>query len=113
MLCSQTTDTSIDLYWHDGRLRSRHTGTPPSVHIPIVEEFVDRMAAKMGGREGALPFEVINRTASAHFTGGIPIGDSSETRRRRPLPARVRSAGPSRHRRQRDAGQHRGEPVAH
>ena len=57
-------------------------GTParlPSVHIPIVEEFVDRMAAKMDGREGALPFEVINRTASAHFTGGIPIGDSSET----------------------------------
>ena len=79
MLCSQTTDTSIDLYWHDGRLRSRHTGTPPSVHIPIVEKFVDRMAAKMGGREGALPFETINRTASAHFTGGIPIGDSPET----------------------------------
>ena len=79
MLCSQTTDTSIELYWHDDRLRSRHTGTPPSVHIPIVEKFVDRMAAKMGGREGALPFEVINRTASAHFTGGIPIGDSRET----------------------------------
>ena len=79
MLCSQTTDTSIELYWHDGLLRSRHTGTPPAVHIPIVEEFVDRMAAKMGGHEGALPFEVINRTASAHFTGGIPIGDSSET----------------------------------
>jgi cholesterol oxidase len=37
------------------------------------------MAAKMAGREGALPFEVINRTASAHFTGGIPIGDSSES----------------------------------
>ena len=33
----------------------------------------------MDGHEGALPFEVINRTASAHFTGGIPIGDSSET----------------------------------
>ena len=49
------------------------------MHIPIVEDFVDRMAAKMDGREGALPFEVINRTASAHFTGGIPIGDSSET----------------------------------
>ncbi len=79
MLCSQTTDTSIELYWHDDRLRSRHTGTPPSVHIPIVEKFVDQMAAKMGGREGALPFEIINRTASAHFTGGIPIGDSSET----------------------------------
>ena len=24
MLCSQTTDTSIELYWDDGRLRSRH-----------------------------------------------------------------------------------------
>ena len=79
MLCSQTTDTSIELYWHDGLLRSRHTGTPPSVHIPVVEQFVDRMAAKMDGHEGALPFEVINRTASAHFTGGIPIGDSSES----------------------------------
>jgi cholesterol oxidase len=75
----QTTDTSIEVYWHDGVLRSRHTGTPPAVHIPIVEEFVDRMAAKMDGHEGALPFEVINRTASAHFTGGIPIGDSSES----------------------------------
>ena len=44
-----------------------------------IEEFVDRMATKMDGREGALPFEVINRTASAHFIGGIPIGDSSES----------------------------------
>ena len=78
MLCSQTTDTSIELYWHDGLLRSRHTGTSPSVHIPVVEKFVDQMTAKMGGREGALPFEVINRTASAHFTGGIPIGDSTD-----------------------------------
>ncbi|MFC6157246.1 GMC oxidoreductase [Kribbella jiaozuonensis] len=77
MLCSQTTDTSIELYWDDGVLRSRHTGTPPSVHIPIVEQFVDRMATRMNGHEGALPFEVINRTASAHFTGGIPIADSA------------------------------------
>ena len=37
------------------------------------------MTAKMGGHQGALPFETINRTASAHFTGGIPIGDSAET----------------------------------
>ena len=79
MLCMQTTDTSIELYWHDGRLRSRHgSGTPPPVHIPIVEEFVDRVAKKMDGSEGALLFEVINRNASAHFIGGIPIGDSSD-----------------------------------
>jgi cholesterol oxidase len=57
MLCMQTTDTSIDLYWHDGLLRSRHgSGTPPPVHIPIVEDFVDRVARKMNGREGALLF---------------------------------------------------------
>jgi cholesterol oxidase len=80
MLCMQTTDTSIDLYWHEGLLRSRHgSGTPPPVHIPIVEDFVDRVARKMNGREGALLFEVINRNASAHFIGGIPIGDSSDS----------------------------------
>ena len=78
-LCMQTTDTSIELYWHDGLLRSRQGhGTPPSVHIPVVEEFVDRVARKLDSREGALLTEVINRNASAHFVGGIPIGDSSE-----------------------------------
>jgi cholesterol oxidase len=80
MLCMQTTDTSIELYWHGGRLRSRHgSGTPPPVHIPIVEDVVDRVARKMHGREAALLFEVINRNASAHFIGGISIGDSSES----------------------------------
>ena len=79
MLCMQTTDTSIDLYWHDGLLRSRHgSGTPPTVHIPVVEEFADRLARKMDSREGALRFEVLNKTASAHFIGGIPISDSSD-----------------------------------
>jgi cholesterol oxidase len=60
-------------------LRSRHgSGTPPTVHIPVVEEFADRLAKKMDSREGALRFEVLNKTASAHFIGGIPIADSSE-----------------------------------
>ena len=80
MLCMQTTDTSLELYWHDDLLRSRQgSGAPPSVHIPVVEDFADRLAKKMDSREGALLFEVINRTASAHFTGGIPIGDSRES----------------------------------
>ena len=81
-LCMQTTDTSIELSWHGGLLRSRPSGTPPSVHIPIVEDFVDRLARKLGSGEGALLTEVINRNASAHFVGGIPIGDSSTTGRR-------------------------------
>jgi cholesterol oxidase len=80
MLCMQTTDTSIEVYWHDGLLRSRHgSGSAPSVHIPVVEDFVDRMAKKMDSGEGALRFEAINKTASAHFVGGIPIGDSPES----------------------------------
>jgi cholesterol oxidase len=79
MLCMQTTDTSIEMYWHDGLLRSRPSGTPPSVHIPVVEEFVDRVAKKLDSSEGALLTEVINRNASAHFVGGIPIGDGPAT----------------------------------
>ena len=78
-LCMQTTDTSIELYWHDGLLRSRPSGNPPSVHIPVVEDFVDRLAKKLGSHEAALLTEVINRNASAHFVGGIPIGETSET----------------------------------
>jgi cholesterol oxidase len=78
-LCMQSTDTSIELYWDDGLLRSRPSGMPPSTHIPIVEEFVDRLADELDSGQGALVTEVINRNASAHFVGGIPIGESSES----------------------------------
>jgi cholesterol oxidase len=78
-LCSQTTDTSIELYWHDGLLHSKPSGTPPSVHVPAIEEFVDRVATQLGAHQAALATEVINRNASAHFVGGIPIGESSQT----------------------------------
>jgi cholesterol oxidase len=79
MVCMQTTDTSIELYWHDGLLHSRHSSTPPPVHIPVIEDFVDRVAKQMDSGEGALLFEAINRNASAHFVGGIPIGENSES----------------------------------
>jgi cholesterol oxidase len=78
MLCMQTTDTSIDLYWGDGLLRSRHGAARPPVHIPVIEDFVDQVARKLDSGEGALLFEAINRNASAHFVGGIPIGESTE-----------------------------------
>lgn len=79
LLCMQTTDTSIELYWKDGMLRSRQgSGTAPSVHIPVVEEFADRLAERMGGEQGALLFEVVDRTASAHFIGGMPIAETTE-----------------------------------
>ena len=78
MLCSQTTDTSIELYWHDGRLRSRPSGQPPAVHIPIVENFVHRVARNLDAHEGAVLFEILNRNASAHFVGGVPIGENPD-----------------------------------
>jgi cholesterol oxidase len=76
LLCMQTSDTSIDLYWKDDMLRSRHGGgTPPSTHIPVVEDFANRLAHKMHGEQSALWFEVVNRTASAHFIGGMSIAE--------------------------------------
>jgi cholesterol oxidase len=78
-LCSQTTDTSIELYWHDGLLRSKPSGTPPSVHVKAIEDFVDRVAKHLDSDEAALLTEVINRNASAHFVGGIPIGETPDS----------------------------------
>lgn len=43
LLCMQTTDTSLELFWRDGRLRSRQgRGKPPSVDIPVVDQFAGR-----------------------------------------------------------------------
>jgi cholesterol oxidase len=75
----QTSDTSIDVYWKDDMLRSRHgSGPAPSTHIPVVEAFADRLARKMHGEQAALWSEVLNRTASAHFIGGITIGERAD-----------------------------------
>ncbi|MCB0225272.1 MAG: GMC family oxidoreductase [Anaerolineae bacterium] len=79
LLCMQTSDTSIELYWHDGLLRSRHgSGPAPATHIPIPEEFGRRLAEKMHGKEAGLASEIVNRTASAHFIGGMSIAESAE-----------------------------------
>ena len=104
MLCSQTTDTYIELYWDDDRLRSRCRRTARGAH-PSRREVRQPAGREDGSREGALLFEIINRGASAHFVGGIPIGEQRRQRRRRPLPARVRPAGAARHGRKRHAGQ--------
>jgi cholesterol oxidase len=79
MLCMQTTDTSIELYWKDDMLHSRvGNGEPPPQHIPVVEEFADRLSKKMHTKETAMWFEVVNKTASAHFIGGMPIAESAD-----------------------------------
>jgi hypothetical protein len=66
----------LDLF--EGARRIEDSGAAPPVHAPIVEDFVDRLAMKMDSGEGAVLFEAINRNASAHFVGGIPISDSGE-----------------------------------
>jgi cholesterol oxidase len=84
LLCMQTTDTSIELYWGDGLLRSREGGgTPPQPHIPVVENFAKRVTEKLRADgfpadERGLAFEVINKVASAHFIGGMGIGEDTD-----------------------------------
>jgi cholesterol oxidase len=79
MLCMQTTDTSIELYWKDDMLHSRKgQGEPPPKHIPVVEEFADRLSKLMKTEQTAMWFEVINKTASAHFIGGMPIAETAD-----------------------------------
>ena len=79
-LCMQTTDTSIELYWHDGLLRSRPSGTPPSVHIPVIEDFVDRLAKTAGQPARA-------RCCSRSSTATPPPTSSAGSRSARPARA--------------------------
>ena len=114
MLCMQTSDTSIELYWKDDMLRSRYgSGTPPSAHIPVVEDFADRLARKMHGDQAALWFEVAQSHCLGAFHRGHVDRRASRSRRGRSLSARVRISRPARYGWQRDARQPRREPVAH
>ena len=113
-LCMQTTDTSIELYWHDGLLRSRQgPGTPPSVHIPVVEEFVDRVAKKAGQQRRCAAYRGHQPQRLRPLRRRHPDRRQQRKRRRRSLSARFRSPGPSRHGRERDAGQPGSEPLTH
>lgn len=79
LLCMQADDTSLNLYWKNGMLRSeKGSEKAPPVHIPVVEEYAGRLAEQMGCDQYALMFESLNRTASAHFIGGMPIGDTAD-----------------------------------
>lgn len=80
LLCMQTRDESIDLYWKNGGLHSRQgTGAKPPACIPSANEVLRRLAGRMGGREAGSWFEVVNRNATAHFIGGVGIGETAES----------------------------------
>ena len=87
-------------------------GTRACTHAPwgnrgLARDRPVRRVHDRGGR--ALTFEVLNRTASAHFIGVsrslIPLAGAD------PLPARFRISGAACHGWQRDARQARREPV--
>lgn len=78
LLCMQTKDNYLDLFWHDGMLHSKQSDNPVQVHIPIIEKFSDQVAHLMGAQQDATAFEVINKAASAHFIGGITIAETPD-----------------------------------
>lgn len=79
-LVMQTLDNSITTYWKRGRLTSRQGhGAPNPTWIPVANDAVRRMAAKIGGEPGGTVGDLANIPMTAHFIGGCTIGDSPET----------------------------------
>lgn len=83
-LVMQSLDNSITTYgtktlgkW---RMTSRQGhGAPNPTWIPVANETVRRIAAKLGGTAGGNIGEPFGMPLTAHFIGGCAIGDSSET----------------------------------
>lgn len=78
LLCMQTKDNYLDLYWKGDMVHSREGGKPTQVHIPEIEKFVKHVGDILGADENALLGEVINRGASGHFIGGQPIAETPD-----------------------------------
>jgi hypothetical protein len=91
------TDTSIELYWHDGLLHSKPSGTPPSVHVPAIEDFVDvwrsswePMRRRWRPRSSTATLPGLWRTLG----GVLPPGESVDLARSALLFDGARIAGP-------------------
>ena len=83
-LVMQTRDNSITCYTRRGlfgrRLSSRPAhGEPSPTWIPIGNEAVRRIAARMGGHAFGAWSNIFNIPLTAHFLGGAPIGETAET----------------------------------
>ena len=83
-LVMQTRDNSITCYTKRGlfgrKLTSRQGhGEPNPTWIPTGHEAVRRMAARIGGFPGGGWNDVFNVPMTAHFLGGVVIGDSPES----------------------------------
>ena len=83
-LVMQTRDNSITCYTKRGlfgrKLTSRQGhGEPNPTWIPAGHDAVRRMATDIGGFPGGGWNDVFNVPMTAHFLGGVVIGDSAET----------------------------------
>lgn len=85
-LVMQTSDNSITVFPKRGRAgaRARLTskqghGEPNPTWIPAGNDVVRRISDKIDGGSYSTTGEIFNIPMTAHFLGGCPIGDSSET----------------------------------
>jgi cholesterol oxidase len=85
-LVMQSHDNSLTLGLRRGgrgrrpRLTSRQGhGTPNPTWLPVANDVVRRLAARIGGRPGGTVGEVANIPLTAHIIGGCVIGASAET----------------------------------
>ena len=84
-LVMQTRDNSITCFTKQGLLGRRRLtskqghGEPNPTWIPVGHDAVRRIAAKIDGFAGGGWNDVFNIPMTAHFLGGVPIGDSATT----------------------------------
>jgi cholesterol oxidase len=84
-LVMQSLDNSLTTYTKRGpfgrrRLTSQQGhGEPNPTWIPAGNEAVRRLAGVIGGVAGGAWGDVASIPMTAHFIGGVPIGDSSES----------------------------------
>ncbi len=84
-LVMQTRDNSITCYTKPGRFGRRVLtskqghGEPNPTWIPAGHDAVRRIARRIGGIPGGGWNDIFNVPMTAHFLGGVVIGDSAET----------------------------------
>lgn len=84
LLVMQDLDNSLTTYLKRGLFGMKMTsrqgrGQPNPNWIPAANDIARRVADKIDGDPRGLYGDVVNRPETAHFIGGCPIGDSSET----------------------------------
>ena len=84
-LVMQTVDNSLTVAGKRSRLGFWHLTTrqdesaPAPTYLPVAQEVVRRMAARIDGVPAGSHFENFDAAVTAHFVGGCPIGADAES----------------------------------